>query len=59
MRFHAKYVSVGEFGDPVARATSSTVAPSPRRSIAITASCFDGRFASDGGSGKVSIADHS
>jgi hypothetical protein len=45
----------------VARATSSTVAPSGRRSIAITASCFDGRFASDGGSGsgKASIADHS
>jgi hypothetical protein len=46
---------------PVARATSSTVAPSGRRSIAITASCFDGRFASDdgSGSGKASIADHS
>jgi hypothetical protein len=27
--------------------------------LAITASCFDGRFASDGGSGKASIADHS
>ena len=35
--------------------------PSGRRSIAITASCFDGRFASDCGSGpgKASIADHS
>jgi hypothetical protein len=37
----------------VALATSSTVAPSGRRSIAITSSCFDGRFASgsDSGSG--------
>jgi hypothetical protein len=31
-----------------------TVAPSGRRSIAITSSCFDGRFAS--GSGNASIA---
>src|SRR5262249_2893035 len=46
---------------PVALATSSTVAPSGRRSIAITASCYDGRFVSDcgSGSGKASIADHS
>jgi len=44
---------------PVALATSSTVAPSGRRSIAITASCFDGRFGSDCGSGKASIAGHS
>jgi hypothetical protein len=44
---------------PVALATSSTVAPAGRRNIAITASCFDGRFASDWGSGNVSIADHS
>src|SRR5262249_39457763 len=33
---------------PVALATSSTVAPSGRCSIAITASCFDGGFASGG-----------
>jgi hypothetical protein len=46
---------------PIALATSSTVAPSDRWSIATTASCFDGRFVSDGwsGSGKASIADHS
>ena len=44
----------------VALATSSIVAPSGRRSIAITPSCFDGRFASDwgSGSGKASIAGH-
>jgi len=37
----------------VALATSSTVAPSARRSIEITSSCFDGRLASgcDSGSG--------
>ena len=29
---------------PIALASSSTVAPSVRYSIAITASCFDGRF---------------
>jgi hypothetical protein len=46
---------------PVALATSSTVAPSARRSIAMTSSCFDGRVASDrgSGSGRASIADHS
>jgi len=46
---------------PITLATSSTVAPAGRCSIAITASCFDGRFVSDGwsGSGKASIADHS
>ena len=32
---------------PIALATSSTVAPSARCSIAITASCFDGGFVSD------------
>src|SRR6516162_10059334 len=44
---------------PVVLTTSSTVAPSGRRSIAITASCFDRRFASDCGSGagNNSIAD--
>jgi hypothetical protein len=31
---------------PVARTTSSTVAPSGRRSISITFSCFDGLFPS-------------
>jgi hypothetical protein len=46
---------------PVALATSSTVAPSGRRSIAITASCFDGRLVSGcgSGSGNISIANHS
>src|SRR5437762_5374207 len=46
---------------PIALATSSTVAPSGRRSIAMTSPCFDGRFASDcgSGSGNISIADHS
>src|SRR5438132_11491597 len=46
---------------PITLATSSTVAPSGRCNIAITASCFDGRVVSDGGSGsgKASIADHS
>src|SRR5205814_7871760 len=46
---------------PIALATSSTVAPSGRRSIAMTLPCFDGRFASDcgSGSGKASIAVHS
>jgi hypothetical protein len=46
---------------PVALATSSTVAPSGRCSIAMTASCFDGRFASDwaSGSGNASMAKHS
>src|SRR6516164_4123786 len=46
---------------PVAPTTSSTVAPSGRRSIAITAFCFDGRFPSEdgSGSGKASIADQS
>ena len=48
---------------PITLATSSTVTPSGRCSIAITASCFDERFVSDGvfwsGSGKASIADHS
>jgi hypothetical protein len=35
--------------------------PSGRRSIVITACCFDGRFVSDAGSGSgnISIADHS
>src|SRR5215813_13885735 len=44
---------------PVAFATSSIVAPSGRRSIAMTSSCFEGRFASDcgSGSGNASIAD--
>jgi hypothetical protein len=36
---------------PVALATSSTVAPSGRRSMSRTSSCFDGRFASGCGSG--------
>src|SRR5215472_1092015 len=46
---------------PVALATSSTVAPSGRRSIAMTSSRFEGRFASGSGSGSgnASIADHS
>src|SRR6202023_2708101 len=46
---------------PVTLATSSTVAPSGRRSIAITTSCLEGRFGSGcgSGSGKASIADHS
>src|SRR6202035_5244609 len=46
---------------PVTLATSSTVAPSGRRSIAITTSCFEGGFGSGcgSGSGKASIADHS
>src|ERR1700719_2929016 len=46
---------------PVTLATSSTVTPSGRRSIAMTSSCFDGRLALDGssGSGNISIADHS
>src|ERR1700730_19339118 len=46
---------------PMALAISSTVAPSGRCSIAITASCFDERFVSDGwsGSGRASIANHS
>ena len=35
----------------MALATSSTVAPSGRRSIAMISSCFDGRLASDCGSG--------
>jgi hypothetical protein len=43
---------------PVALATSSTVTPSGRRSIAMTSSCFDGRLSSDWGSGNASIADH-
>src|SRR5436190_4718773 len=46
---------------PIALATSSTVAPSGPRSIPMTSPCFDGRFASDcgSGSGKASIAVHS
>jgi hypothetical protein len=46
---------------PIALATSLTVVPSGRRSIAMTASCFDSRFASGSGSGpgSASIADHS
>src|SRR5437763_4039735 len=46
---------------PIALATSSTVAPSDRCSIATTASCFDGGFVSDcwSGSGSASTADHS
>src|SRR6202022_1558003 len=46
---------------PVTLATSSTVAPSGRRSIAITTSCFEGGFGSGfgSGSGKASIANHS
>src|SRR3984893_10143709 len=46
---------------PVTLATSSTVAPSGRRSIAITTSCLEGGFGSGcgSGSGKASIADHS
>src|SRR5580704_13360659 len=47
---------------PVALATSSTVAPSGRCGIAMTACFFDVRFASDcgcgSGSGNASIADH-
>jgi hypothetical protein len=37
------------------------VAPSGRRSMAMTSSCFDGRFASGcgSGSGSASMADHS
>jgi hypothetical protein len=42
---------------PVARTTSSTVAPSGRRSISITFSCFDGRFASANGSGSGDASD--
>src|SRR5438105_14233918 len=46
---------------PIALAISSTVAPSGRRSIAITAPCLDDCFTSDcgSGSGKASIAVHS
>src|ERR1700720_3835748 len=45
---------------PVTLATSSTVAPSGSRSIAITTSCLEGGFGSGcgSGSGKASIADH-
>ena len=46
---------------PVALATSSIVTPSGRGSMAMTTSCFDGRFASvsGSGSGNASIAAHS
>ena len=43
---------------PVARTTSSTVAPSGRRSISITFSCFDGRFPSAWGSGSSCFTVH-
>src|ERR1700730_17360391 len=45
-------------GELVSLATSSTVAPSGRRSIEITTSCLEGSFGSDcgSGSGKTSIA---
>ncbi len=43
---------------PVAAITSATVAPSGRRSRAMTSACFEGRLATGLGSGKASNAAH-